>query len=463
MSSSSTKARDPRLPFTQISEKFLPPRDPIVGYVKIGGKGQQIRFARNTGRPWVAPERYVDPPRFEVTTREKVIKEVKGQGKAKDETFKVDLGYKLDEEFHQRIGDKNPTSLRIRLMYPTPAENLIAFLGAHDGTRWVCRGDGEHALDVERGKVPCPCPRLKQFDGKYSGPAPKGNAPCKPHAQLNMILEDARTFGGFWAFKTTSFESYTNLLKSLQQFERLFGRLDGLPLELRVMAATKSYGEGMTTQPIVTLVVPESMNSARQIAADAAEESRKYLPLPSDQDREAYREAVIQELQEEEGSYVDEFMPGEDGPLAEAEPVDAPSEAGPDHEIVDEADEPADALEGTDEAEPDEAESGEGQSTRDPLPPSADSGAPDDSDRNGESVKSQIEQLEELCTAILQEAGYDEQATKDRIAYHRKKQGVEGLEYLRDQLKAHRPDAYAAAVEGGDLFEPPPDDGLPFE
>lgn len=450
-----TKARDPRLPFTQISEAFLPPRDPIVGYVKIGGKGQRIRFSK-FGKPWVAPERFVDPPRFEVTTREKTVQEVNGQGKEAANKFKVDLGYKRDEEFHRRIDEKNPTALRIRLMYPTVEENLIAFLGAHDGTRWVCRGNGEEAEDLVRGACPCPCPRLKQFTGEYSGTKPADSAPCKPHAQLNLILEDARTFGGFWAFKTTSFESYTNLLKALQQFERLFGRLDGLPLELRVMAATKSYGDGMTTQPIVTLVVPESMNSARQIAADAAAESRKYLPLPSDADRKAYREAVIEELESRESSYVDEFMQGDDGPIAAAEPVRSAQEEddGPDHEIVQDGDD-GEPAEPSDEDRPEgsaDGAAGEGASTGEPVPPAVDDAEP------GEPEKSPVEKVVELCEAILREAKWRDDAIKGRIDHHRK-QGLEGLQYLFEGLKKHMPNEWAA-VNQGDLLDAPPDDGL---
>ena len=88
---------DTRLPYTEIDDDFLPPRDPLLGLIKIGGKEATIRYARATGRPWVAPTRFLDPARFEVTTREKRTEKVKGKGKASGEDFTVDLGYVRDD------------------------------------------------------------------------------------------------------------------------------------------------------------------------------------------------------------------------------------------------------------------------------------------------------------------------------------------------------------------------------
>ncbi|MDH5279547.1 MAG: hypothetical protein OEW52_00190 [Thermoleophilia bacterium] len=474
-----TPARDPRLPFTMIEERFLAPRDPVLGFVKIGGKDPHVRFAKS-GRPWVAPSRYVDPPRFEVTNREKRLQIVEGQGKAKGEKFTVDLGYVRDAKFHKVVGE-NPAALRVRLLYPRWHQNLIAFLGAHSGTKWICRGNGVEAVDLVRGACACPCPRLKQFEGTYEGTPPndhlQGGAlyPCKPHGQLNVLLEDADVFGGFHAFKTTSFESISNLTKALRIFEDMFGRVDGIPFELRVMAATKSYGEGTTTQPIVTLVLPASMSTARQVAADAAAESRKYLPAGELND---YREAIIAEMETEAASYVGEFVPetqdpdAPTGPAAAPAPTPAPAaparparaptvtpapaptaaeeeDEGPDHELA-----------GDDEPEV-EAEASA------PTPPPA-----DDSGRNEEGAPapanavpapdpaSPADRLEATCRAILEADGWQPQPIEDRLAHHRR-QGLEGLRKLLDGLKVHRPDAWAKVNQGG-LFDSPPNDGLPL-
>jgi hypothetical protein len=442
-----TTKRDPRLPFTTLDEGFLAPRDPVLGLVKIGGKDQRIRFARATGRPWVAPTRFVDPPRFEVTTREKVIKEVEGQGKAKGEKFKVDLGYHRDLKFHQEVGEK-PTTLRIRLLYPTWQENLISFLGAYSGSEWTCRGNGLEAIDVKRGEVPCPCPRLKQFAGVYEGPPPNDAKrpgetfllPCKPHGQLNMLLEDAEVFGGFHVFKTTSYESISNLMKALQIFEQMFGRLDGLPLELRVMAATKSYGEGTTTQPIVTIVLPASMNTARQVAADAAAESRKYLPAGRGLDAEEYREAVVTEMEQEAQSYAGEFIPESQ---VDAEEL-AEADAGPDGE-------PGPKPEPEAEPEPGPREGEDYEIV----------GAGPEDDESEEDEPDGKAELERICRAVLKHAGWKQEAIDSRVAYHIEQRT---LDTLAEGLEKHMADAWAAVHEpgyfDGDAAEGEPQDGL---
>lgn len=471
-----TTARDPRLPFTQLEESFLAPRDPVLGYVKIGGKGEKVRFAQS-GKPWVAPTRFTDPPRFEVTTREKRIQEVEGQGKAKGQKFTVDRGYVRDEAFHEKVG-KEPNLLRIRLLYPTWHQNLIAFLGAHNGTKWICRGNGVQAVDLARGECMCPCPRLKQFEGTYGGAKPGDSIPCKPHGQLNMLLEDAEVFGGFWAFKTTSYESISNLTKSMQLFEQMFGRIDGLPLELRVMAATKSYGDGKTTQPIVTLVLPASMSTARQVAADAAAESRKFLPAGRVLDYDTYRSAVISEMESETEAYAGEFVPEVTDPdqppaaAAPAKPAQAPpappapqvatataatpaSDDGPDHEIVEDGEDDGDQEEATgapEAAPPAVAEPTPAAESTPPVQASAQ--APE-----SPPAESEMDRLEKICRAILEAAGWKPQPIVDRLDHHRK-QGLASMQRLLDGLKVHMPKEYARVNQGG-LFDAPPQDGLP--
>lgn len=312
-----------RMPYTQIAKEALPPRLSVLGYVKVGGKSSQVRWGRNG--PYTLPERYVEPVRFEVTTREKRI-EVLANPKNQKDRQKVDLGYRRDEAIHGEIGEA-PTRLKIRMMFPTAEENFICHFGAHTGRVWACQGNGVEAMDVVRGKVPCPCPRLKQFEGQYEGPdfrddemrATGGSLfPCKPRGILSMILEEAETFGGFHAFKTTSWESIANIRTQLELFEGQFGRIDGLPLELVVYPATKSYsdpqGGGTTTQPIVTIVLAASFDTARQIGTEAAERSRQFLLTAGGApDPEQHRQILTREMQDEAESEGGEFFPGGSG------------------------------------------------------------------------------------------------------------------------------------------------------
>ena len=426
-------------PYEEIDPSFLEPRDPRLGFIKIGGKAEEVRFGRKTGKPWASPVRYLDPARFEVTTREKKVQKVKGRGAAKDETFNVDMGFVRDEEFHTRIKQEKPSRLRIRLLYPTPRENMITFLGAHSGKAWVCQGNGVEAKDVVRGDCACPCPRLKQFEGAYKGNRPNdgvkykdgdtwktdGLYPCRPRGELMVILEDAEVFGGFWPFKTTSFESISNILKTLQILKNVFGRVDGLPLEMRVQAVTKSYGEGQTTQPIVGIVLAASMDTARQIGAAAAAESRKFLPASSDADSKAYREAALKEMQEEGEEYAGEFSPevmDPDGPIQggelEAEESESSEDQGPDYEVLDE--------------DEDEGE-GEGEGEGDPA---------------------ELEAMEATCRTVLEAAGWKAETINDRIEYHLRTEG--NFLQLAARLKNNMPDDWETVT--GEVAEP--SDGL---
>lgn len=449
---------DARLPYATIDESFLAPRDPLIGYVKIGGKEDRVRYTK-AGKPWVAPVRFVEPARFEITTREKRVDKVPGKKgtKVERETFTVDLGYRRDEELHKKLGPK-PDRLRVRLLYPRWGQNLISFLGAYSGSSWVCRGNGVEATDTKRGEVPCPCPRLKQFEGTYEGPPPDDGLargalyPCKPHGQLNVLLDDADVFGAFWAFKTTSFETISNLTKSLQTLERIFGRLDGLPLELRVMQATKSYGEGTTTQPIVTIVLAASMDTARQVAADAAAESRKYLPADRTLDEETYRAAIVSEMEEEAASYAGEYLPA---PELEAELVEDEEEEDLEESEAESAPRDDRPSAGVDEPTTDGAQ----EHPEGAVPPPSDSDRNDDEpDEPEEGPDDEASVLEETCGKVLTAAGWEEGAIAGRLEYHRKSRT---LEELAERLQRSEPDAWASVVEPGFFDgEEEPEDGL---
>ncbi len=468
---------DPRLPYREIDEGFLPPRDPILGYVKVGGKSPDIRHSR-AGKPWVSPIRLLDPARFEVTTREKISKRVKGTGSKASETFTVDLGYQRNQTFHDLDGiGPAPSSLRVRLMYPTARQNMIGFLGAYGGGKWVCRGNGSDAVDVVRGECVCPCPRLEQFSGEYDGTKPNDGRelfPCKPRGQLHVILEDAGIFGGFWAYKTTSFESISNITKALKIFEEMFGRVDGLPLELRVQAVTKQLPKGgTTTQPIVTIVLASSMNTARQVAADAAAESRKFLPAGGPLEESEFREAVVQEMQDELESTVGEFstpveeletleateVEVEEGdPSVEAvtnsgdpdEPTgtDAEEEGKPSPEDIDELAESV-AKRAAENAEEDQGFEEPASAHRTPAPPPAPTtpNPAGDSDRNEKEDRSAAEA--KLAVDVLVAAGWKRKDAEARVEHQVTRRTVPAF---LERLEKGMPAAWAEATQT-DLLE----------
>lgn len=289
-----------RMPYQQIAPEALPDRVSVLGFIKCGGVSD-LRWSRKN-EPYLLPTRYVEPARFRVTTRERDMRVVKNRD---GKEFKVSYGYKTDEAYHAKIEKDQPSELNVRLMFDRPEHNFLSHFGAHDGRRWICQGNGLEAQDITRGKVDCPCPRLKQFEGTYQGTAPSDNVPCKPRGVLSVILPEAAVFGGFWQFKTTSYESIANIRTQLRLFHEQWGTLVGLPFTLKVYPATKQYddgkgGTGTTTQPIVTLVLSADFDTARQIGATAAERSRQFLlaagGIPSP---ERHQEIVARDMEEE--------------------------------------------------------------------------------------------------------------------------------------------------------------------
>ena len=356
----------PRMPYRTIAPEALEARLSILGYVKVGGKSDRVRWSN--GRPWVAPMRYTEPARFVITTREKRI-DVVTNPQNKNDRRKIDLGYIRDEAFHAQLGEEKPSRLKLRLMFPTVEHNFVSHFAAHDGKRWVCQGNGVEGRDLVRGAVACTCSRLKQYDGDFEpgryaelgkNDGPDKLIPCKPRGLLSVYL-DGDPFGAFRLYKTTSFESIANLRTQLQLFEGQFGRLDGLPLELVVYPASKSYGEGITTQPIVTVVLAASFDDARRIGAAAAETSRQFLlQAGGGQLEDEHREVLAAEMEVEkieEGEEFHETAKPKPGPSLQerldakreareitvssetAANADATADAGPDVEIVQEGEE----------------------------------------------------------------------------------------------------------------------------
>ena len=372
-----------RMPFTQISRELVPPRLSVAGYVKVGGHDQRVRWSRNG--PWLLPTRYVDPVRFEITTREKRIEEVSHpKDPQKGRTWKLDRGYQRDERIHGEIGEA-PKELGVRLLFPKPHENLVTHLGCHDGKRWVCQGNGETALEVQqdgsRVERECTCPRL--------GADPRSGLVCKPRGVLSVWLEASDEWGTVHVFKTTSWESIANLRTQLELFYEQFGTVAWLPLKLKVYPATKSYqgngnGDGgTTTQPIVTLALQGSLEHAQQIAAGAAQDWKQAKLLAGTVgDPEAYVELLTEEMREEAESEGGEYFPeaanmapaddpvpqvsleerirqknAASPPVVQGKPEVHPEEDGPDFEVDDDLpfDEPEDKPEPKAEPEPEAA------------------------------------------------------------------------------------------------------------
>ena len=280
--------------FTTISPNLLQPRIPELGKIKIGGKGK--RKTSSGGKQFRLPQKF---DHFVVTTR------------MKDNSD----NWVRDAAVHETVGAE-PKELDVRLMFDEPDQNFQYFLAAYDGQTKRCSGNGETAHDREHGQIPCTCPWLKVHEGPYAGPARKvgrGAPTCKPHGRLSVVLEAAKTYGGFYVFRTTSWESIRSIAAQLQTFRDQFGFLAGLPLRMVIYPAKDVTPDGTFESYKVALVVRASMDSALQLATQA-HERRKMLPkgaMPEVHQAQLL-EAEESEAQDIAGEYHPETSPAED-------------------------------------------------------------------------------------------------------------------------------------------------------
>ena len=294
--------------FTELVAGVIKPRMSVAGYIKVGGKEDREtpRWSRGRGGPYLLPTRYVDPVRFEVTTRQRRIEEVAHPNDPKKRKFKLDRGYARDEAIHGIIGAQ-PDELNIRLYQAEPRHNLVTHLGFYDGRKWACEGDGQSAVEVmpngEKVTRGCPCPRLGGKD--------RSAGICKPRGSLSCWLEDSGQWGLLHRFTTTSWESIGNLMTQLEAFYRSFGTLAWIPLVLRVIPVTKGYKDNKgnrhrTTQPIVTVAVrgnPAKALAAAQRWSDATGQAKQIM-APEEQ-----VELVTSDMREETEHEGEEFFP----------------------------------------------------------------------------------------------------------------------------------------------------------
>lgn len=305
--------------YKSISPAVLEPRLPELGRVKIGGNGE-IRRSKN-GKEFRLPVKYDS---FRIVTR------------AKDDQD----NWILDKAVHDKVGPK-PRELDVRLLWDEPEQNFQFFLAAYEGRTRRCTGNGIEAQDAKDGKIPCTCPLLSQHEGAYKGPIrPVGRVTCKPHGRLSMILEAAESFGGFYVFRTTSWESIRNIASQLQMYQAQFGFLAGLPLKLVMYPAQDSYeadGDGgkvtKTSESYkVALVLRANYMKALE-AASQARADRERLALPAGADAAGYHQKQLMAAEEVEAEEIAvEFHPEtQDG-------YEAPDD--PEYEVVEDTPDP---------------------------------------------------------------------------------------------------------------------------
>jgi len=295
--SSPERAVNARPEFVQISPRLLRPRIAELGKIKIGGHGK--RHEGENGKPdWFSPIKY---NHFVVRLRER------------DRSKDGREDFLLDEAVHKVVG-KEPKTLNFYCLFDEPEQNFQYYLAAFDGKKERCRGNGLRAFDRKLGQeIPCTCPLLKQHEGKYDGPPRPAGTSCKPHGRLSVILEAADTYGGYYVFRTTSWETISNIAGALRHLRDEFGGLRGLPLQLVIYPATDQYEQGGRTRSStsfkVAVVLRADYRTAYQVAAQAREWRSQFL-LPASAEMAAEHQKQLNEDEEREAtSIAREFHP----------------------------------------------------------------------------------------------------------------------------------------------------------
>lgn len=278
----------------------LSPRLAILGHIKIGRKGE--KRLSGGGNEYRLPEKL---DHFVITKREKG----------------VDDNFIIDEDLTAQIG-KDIKEIDIRLLdddvtfnfphrlacYVTQADLRKSFGIESKSKRCYCTGDGREATRLEKaGKETIPCNPISCdiYNGKFE------KIKCKPLARLIFTLPQMNFVGGCFDFVTTSGESIGNIKGSFALIQKMTqGIIAGIPLKLKMYAATDDTGQGQVKNWKVMIkydgTETELMETAKQIALVRSQSSVDIKRL-----KIAAQKAIEYVENEEEEDIAEEFFPVE--------------------------------------------------------------------------------------------------------------------------------------------------------
>lgn len=123
-----------------------------------------------------------------------------------------------------------------------------------------------YGLASKWGKHICPFRSKDTEEGKM--------LPCKPNFvfYFNILTHDPEDFdlGSFFKFETSSIESGMNIMATLREAKRQFGRINWVPMELQIFEREKATPGGMKSKvPIVTLAMPTKLMLRYQDTVDS--------------------------------------------------------------------------------------------------------------------------------------------------------------------------------------------------
>lgn len=261
-----------------ISRKLMEHRPQEIGKIKLGGRGKKKKTSG--GSEMFLPERY---DHFEVVTR------ARSGG---------DGAFVRDDAVHAVVGDE-PRELEGVLMFPEIEQNLMTVMAEYAGRKPKVICDGEVQRN-DKGKE-SPCAR-----------AQGGTCKCRPYGRLQLQLISSPHTGGYYVFRTRSWESINNIQTALEELYARFGTLFMAPVKLMCYQSEDQYQQDGKEMVGKSWKVALVLNMGYEKAATLMAESKERL--------EAVKERLMltagevqKDLDEtderEAGEIADEFSP----------------------------------------------------------------------------------------------------------------------------------------------------------
>ena len=119
---------------------------------------------------------------------------------------------------------------------------------------------------------------------------------CKPYGRLSVILTMANRIGGTYVFRTTSWNSISNILSSMAFiYNKTGGILAGIPLKLKLRKASV-LPNGLTQRVNIYVVNLEYAGTMEELKKDAITEIKRRRTLGmSMKDLEQIQKGAIKE------------------------------------------------------------------------------------------------------------------------------------------------------------------------
>lgn len=277
----------------------LTPGLAILGHIKIGRKGE--KRVSKSGGTYSIPQKL---DHFVITHRERGSDD----NFIVDETLTKKIGGEVREINIRLLFDDIELNFPHRLACYVTQSDLKKHFGIESRSkRCYCTGNGREATRLQKdgSKETMECNPLacEIYNGQI------GDIKCKALARLIFTLPDMDYVGGCYDFVTSSMETIRNIKGSiLYILQKTQGILAGIPLQLRMYAATDESEKGQVKNWKVTIVYAGKEEQLIDIVKQIAHaRSRSYVDIKRLQIEAQKAIEYIENA--EEGDIAEEFYP----------------------------------------------------------------------------------------------------------------------------------------------------------